>query len=259
MTEESTLPSNDVVVSTTEPEQTVDLAPTEEPESAEDKTRKAINKKHWQMEEARRETAAVRAELDALKAEQHTPVTAPIVPDMPDYLALTEDEFRAQMVERDTALTKKAEYDAGLNYQTQQTARQNEDAQREQQAESDKFRASYADRATELGLDADEVLAATGDIYNYGVSDAVAGMLTDPKGDGPLLAMYLRQNPLELQAMQSMPLHAQVEHMNSVIRTGAASLQKKHSSAPPPPTRVTGGGSINKIDPLLEGVTISVY
>ncbi len=275
MTEETTLPpADDGVTVTTETtteatlETAAPLASASEDgheqttESELSKAQKAINKKHWQAEEAKRETATVQAELDALKSSQSAgPDVAPVVPDMPDYLALTEAEFRAQMLERDAALTKNAEYTAGQKFQASQAERQTEDARLTQQVEADKFRQTYASRATELGLDAQEVLTATGDIYTYGVSDVVAGMLTDtsPDADGPLLALYLRQNPIELQNLQSMPLHKQAEHMATVIRQGAASLKPKMSNAPPPPTDVTGGGSLNKVDPLLEGVTISVY
>jgi hypothetical protein len=265
MTEENTLPQVDdgLVVNTTPdspetPSQGAELATAteveqtkpQEPEHSES-AQKAINKKHWQVKEAERKNADLQRQVDELKAGAQAPSVAPNVPDIPDPLELTDDEFRLQMQERDRLFQENARYEVN-------TQRQQEEAQREQLAAQDKIRSDFASKATGLGLNAEDVLRQTAEVVGYGVSDAVAEMIAT-EADGPLLASYLRQHPNELDALRGMTTVAQqVSHMANTVRQGAESLKPKTSNAPPPPTDISAGGSLNEVDPLLEGLTINV-
>lgn len=248
------------------PAKGADLAPASDAEHKDqpqesdfsDGAKKAINKKHWEAKEAQRETAAIRQELDALKASQEPTGTAPVVPDLPDIDLLGNDEFAEQMKARDNALIQQAEFNAGQALQAQQAQIRQDDVLRQQQTDATNMRQTYANKATERGFDADEVLRAATDIANYGVSDAVADMLLNVD-DGPDMTLYLRQNPETLTALQSMPIHQQIDHMSNVVRLNAESLKPKSSNAPPPPTDIQPGGPVKQTDPLLDGVVIQTY
>jgi len=265
-----TAPDDGVVVNTgavTEtPEKGADLAPASDveheakPQESDysEGAKKAINKKHWEAKEAQRETVAIRAELDALKASQEPTGAAPVIPDKPDINLLSDEEYEAQMTVRDNALLQQGEFNAEKSLTAQQAQTQQDEVLRQQQVDAGNLRTSYANKATERGFDADEVLRAATDIANYGVSDAVADMLLNVD-DGPDMTLYLRQNPETLTALQSMPVHQQIAHMSNVVRINAESLKPKTSDAPPPPTDIQAGGPVKQTDPLLEGVTINVY
>lgn len=275
MSEENALPTeaapdDGVIVNTgavTEtPEKGADLATASEAEHEQkpqesdysEGAKKAINKKHWEAKEAQRETVALQAKYDALKASQEPTGTAPIVPELPDIELLSNEEFKEQMKARDNALTQQADFNAAQNYQTKQAQIQQDEALKQQQTDATNLRQTYANKATERGFDADEVLRAATDIANYGVSDAVADMLLNVD-DGPDMTLYLRQNPEILTALQSMPVHQQIAHMSNVVRINAESLKPKTNDAPPPPTDIQAGGPVKQTDPLLEGVVIQTY
>ena len=259
-----TIKTEEVVTET--PEKGADLATASEAEHDQkpqesdysEGAKKAINKKHWEANEAQRETAAIQAELDALKASQEPTGTAPIVPELPDIELLSNEEFKEQMKARDNALTQQADFNAAQNYQIKQAQIQQDEVLRQQQTDATNLRQTYANKATERGFDADEVLRAAADIAKYGVSDAVADMLLNVD-DGPDMTLYLRQNPEILTALQSMPVHQQISHMSNVVRINAESLKPKTNDAPPPPTDIAAGGPVKQTDPLLEGVVIQTY
>ena len=179
------------------------------------------------------------------------------MPDLPDIELLSNEEFKEQMKARDNALTQQADFNAAQNYQTKQAQIQQDEALRQQQVDAGNLRTTYANKATERGFDADEVLRASLAIDN-GVSAAVAAMLltVDDGLDRPL---YLLQNPENLTAMQSMSVHQQINHMSNVVRINAESLKPKTNDAPPPPTDIQAGGPVKQTDPLLEGVVIQTY
>lgn len=266
----ATAPADDgVIVNTGDvtetPEKGADLAPASEAEHKDqpqesdysEGAKKAINKKHWEAKEAQRETVAIQAKYDALKASQEPTGTAPVVPDLPDIDLLSNEEYQVQMKARDTALIQQADFNAAQNYQNKQAQIRQDEALRQQQTDATNLRQTYANKATERGFDADEVLRAATDIANYGVSDAVADMLLNVD-DGPDMTLYLRQNPETLAALQSMPVHQQIDHMSNVVRINAESLKPKSSNAPPPPTDISAGGQLNEPDPLLEGLTLNI-
>ena len=264
-----TAPDDGVIVNTGDvtetPEKCADLATASEAEHEQkpqesdysEGAKKAINKKHWEAKEAQRETAAIQAELDALKASQEPTGTAPIVPELPDIELLSNEEFKEQMKARDNALTQQADFNAAQNYQTKQAQIQQDEALRQQQVYAGNLRTTYANKATERGFDDDEVLRAALAI-DSGVSAAVADMLLTVD-DGPDMTLYLLQNPENLTAMQSMSVHQQINHMSNVVRINAESLKPKTNDAPPPPTDIAAGGPVKQTDPLLEGVVIQTY
>ena len=233
-------------------------APEAEPEiqqeSESDKAQKAINKKTWQFHEEKRRADALERELTEERAKGK-PVEAPKVPSLPDPYSLSDEEYRQQMTERDNALARKAEYDATQRYQAESTRRQQEEAQSKRQTEAANIRTQYTNRAAEAGLDVDEVLSATADIVNYGISDAVAEMIAT-EADGPQLAMWLRQNPTELQSLQSMPIYKQIDTLKAVQ---LKSSKTKTSKAPPPPTQIRSGGAVSREDDLLAGATFTTF
>lgn len=219
-----------------------------------DGAKKAINKQHWKAQEAGRRADALQARLDVIEAEkaQQSVGTAPAIPDMPDQY---DDDFAVKLAARDDAIRQNAEFGANQRLVDQQAQFQSDEATRLQQVESAKVQQTFVDTATEQGFEPSRVIQAAQAIGNYGVSDAVAGMLTT-EADGPAMIMYLEQNPMELQNMQSMPVHLQVSHMNNIVRVGAASHKPQVSSAPPPPTKVTTSGNMSETDPLLDGLVI---
>ena len=238
------------------PDTDAEQAKPSEPELS-DAARKAINKKHWQAKEAERKAADLQRRLDELESKQNVSSSeVPEVPPMPDPLGMSDEEFNRKAAERDAVLAQRARAEAQQSFNEQQNQTQQEEARRQQEAENERVRNEYAQKAVGLGLGADEVIQQTVEVLNYGVSDAVAEMIST-EADGPLLATYLRQNPDQIDAMRTMTVAQQAIHMSTLVRQGAESLKPRTSGAPPPPTDVQGGGSLNQPDPLLEGVVIT--
>jgi predicted GIY-YIG superfamily endonuclease len=91
---------------------------------------------------------------------------------------------------------------------------------------------------------------------SYGVTDDFVSHIATHE-EGPLIAVYLAANPLELDALRSMSPMQQAIKIENDIRAKASALKPKPSQAPEPPTTLNGNGATPGTSPWLEGGTYS--
>lgn len=243
-------------VSIDETESGEELAPSKAPEGfikAED-AQKDINKQHRKYRDEERARKRVEAEKDRLAkelAELKAKTVDLTVPPPPDpYSDNYEDQIRA----RDEAIQRKAEHDAQQrSIEDQQKRHTEEQALHEEQALQEKV-AAFDTNMVKLGLNPVEVKKAANTLIDYGVSDTLQDILLEDS-EGPLLATYLANNPIELEALGGMSTLQLVNHLNGTVRQKASLLKPKTSKAPDPPMTLSGGGVQELEDPLLAGVT----
>ena len=198
------------------------------------------SKKAFEVREARREAEALRKQLDEANARIPQP-TRPNVPEVDPY----SDTYASDLQKRDQAIRAQAQFDADQNTRTQQaeTAKaQKEQAQREAMGNLVK---AYGERATKLGINANELQAAENTVINYGIDPDVANFILSDE-QGPLIVQYLAKNPLEMETLRGLsPQHAAIR-IHSEVKQRAALLGNKTRTAPAPIESLSGSGVPSK-------------
>ena len=201
---------------------------------------KAINKKHFETQQAKRDLQAANDRIASFEAKERERVEASIgdIPDLPDAF---DDDYESKMKQRDDALIAQA------NFNTQNQSYQQEQAYQQQQAQAVKQEqlqtqvSSYNARTKELGISTEEMQAAGNAVAQYNISnDLTMAILAD--SDGPLITKYLAANPTELQDLSGMnPVQAAM-HIERNIRAKATALKPKTTNAPKPGNDLQGKG-----------------
>ncbi len=207
----------------------------------EDEAQKKIAEQAFKRRVAEREADGLRKQLEAL--QQANPQARPVVPAMPDALALNDEQLRQATAQRDEAIRQAALHDSRqnmLNEQRQATERASQQAQHEAFLESAK---TYSSRATQLGVKPEELQAAGKMVAEFGVHDDIAAMILEDE-QGPLITKYLAQNLQELDDLSKLPLRQQIIRIEKLIKPKAATLKPRVSSAPDPTTSVRGVGMV---------------
>lgn len=197
---------------------------------------KAINRKHFEMEEQRRRADAAETELQTLRNAQQP--SRPEIPAIPDPY---DENFTDLLETRDKAINEAAQFDA--NQAQQQAAQQREAyaAQHQQRTELNESIQTYAGRAEKLGVSAAELEVAGNTVAAYGLPDVLAQhILADEQG--PLITSYLAKNPNELEALRKLPLMQAGVHISTVIRDKVKAGQGI-SNTPEPVDGLGGGGA----------------
>lgn len=200
---------------------------------------KAINRKHFETQQAKRELEAANVRIQEFENKQREQMAAQVgnIPAMPDAF---DDDYEAKMTERDAAIVRQAEFNHAQNaYNNQQVAAQQQ-AQTAQAQELQVTFTKYQERTKELGIDPNELKAAGDAIMNYGISDGLT-MHIVADSDGPLITKYLAANPSELALLSGMNDFQAAIHIETV-KTKAAALKPKTSSAPAPAQNLRGNG-----------------
>jgi len=212
----------------------------------------AINKQHakYREEERKRKEAEARIEEYEAKLKKYETPKMPDVPPIPDPY---DDDYEAKMKVRDEALLEKAKYDADVQYKALQEQRQLEEAEQAKRAEVQRSIEGYEAKATELGLNKDDVNKAGQKLVDYGIRAEVAEFILADQ-DGPLITRYLAENPVEFDEINRMSAMMAAVTINSTIRAKASGLKPQPSRAPEPPEYIGGLGPGEQKDPLLEGV-----
>lgn len=219
----------------------------------------AINKQHrkYRDEERRRlDVETQLAESNRRLAEIETAKNKPVdIPEMPDSY---DEDYEARIRERDSAIQRNAAYEAQQQYVTQQQQAQQQLAQQQQLEQINTKVSDYVKRATELGINSQELQEAGNEVGRYQLpEDVTLAILTDK--DGPLITKYLAANPLECDSIRNMSSFEAAMHIERNVRAKAVELKPKTSNTPDPATNISGGG----VDPEagkykhLEGVTYS--
>jgi len=204
----------------------------------------AVGKKVFKLREKEREAEALKKRLEELEAkipEQRRPN----VPDIPDPFAVSDEEYKRQLYQRDEALKQAIAYDQQqqmLKQQQQQLEQQR--LQKQQEVLTEKVQ-SYSQRAVKLGIKAEELQAAGNTIAQFGIHDDVASYILE-EDNGPLITTYLSKNLLELEKVREMSPAAAAVYIATTVKQKAAALKPKVNSAPDPLEQPHGAGTAPK-------------
>lgn len=243
------LDGQEVVTETEQPNEVSESAP-DTGENQEQKTEfsaeqqrifdEAIAKKVFKAREAERKAEALQKELEETKAKLPQK-TRPTIPGIPDSLELTDEEFQEQLRLRDEAIREAAAFDA-----QEKAARERQEEQERQRLEDaqkalEKRVETYTQNALKLGVTNEELTQANQTVNSYGIDQGLADYIMDSP-QGPLIAVYLQKNPLELDALRGTdPINAAV-YVETVIKPKAATLKAKVTQAPEPAETLSGAG-----------------
>jgi hypothetical protein len=198
-----------------------------------------IGKKTFKLRQKEREADELRKRLEA----HERPVTQsrPNVPALPDPFAVSEEEYKRQIMHREQALISAAAYDTRMQMlQNQQAQIAHEAAQKQQEVLVEKVQ-SYAQRAKTLGVKAEELQAAGSIVGQFGIEDSLVQYILEDD-HGPLITKYLSQNIGLLDSLRQMhPTRAAVM-IATEIKSKAAALKPKFTNAPDPVRRPQPSG-----------------
>lgn len=200
---------------------------------------KAINKKHFEAQQAKRELETANARIKEFEDKQRELEAARLenIPPLPDAF---DDDYDQRMQEREQALIAQAQYRAQQAVLTQQQRAVQEQAQAKQAAEFNEKVQSYTKRALDLGIKQSELQAAGNVVGNLGLSDDLVKYIIADK-DGPLIVKHLAANQLEGVELAQMSPY-EVGAKLSQIKAAAAGLKPKTSKAPNPSAYIGGNG-----------------
>tara|TARA_R110002096_G_scaffold87930_1_gene201753 strand:- start:821 stop:1636 length:816 start_codon:yes stop_codon:yes gene_type:complete len=206
-----------------------------------DAIQKAINKKHFETQQAKRDLDAANKRIADFEAEKRAQEAARVgnIPDKPDAF---DDDYEDKMEARDKAIAAQATFNAQNQGYEQQQANQQQQAQVAQQQEVQTQVTAYNARTKELGISTEEMQAAGNAVAQYGMSnDLTMAILGD--SDGPLITKYLAANPVELSNLTTMnPVQAAM-HIERTVRAKATALKPKTTNAPKPGNNLSGNGA----------------
>lgn len=201
-----------------------------------DAVQKAINKQHAKYREEERKRLEVERQLEEYKRKEQEKEASKYnsLPERPDPF---DDDYDAKFAQYEQALRDKAAFDAKQQFEQQQQQQFQQQEQARLQQEIQATVQSYEQRATEFGVDVQEVRQAGDVLVQAGINEQLAdALLKDP--DGPLLTKYLAANLADLEQLQGNPYLAASKMAE--IKEKAQALKPKNSNAPEPPTRVEG-------------------
>lgn len=199
----------------------------------------AIGKKTFKLREMERESEQLRRRLEEI--EKPVTQSRPQVPALPDPFAVSDEEYKRQIMHREQALISAVAYDTRMQMlQNQQAQMNHEAAQKQQEVLVEKVQ-SYAQRAKSLGVKAEELQAAGSIVGQFGIDDSLVQYILEDD-HGPLITKYLSQNVGLLDSLRQMhPTRAAVMIANE-IKSKATALKPKFTNAPDPVRRPQPSG-----------------
>jgi hypothetical protein len=239
---------------TPEPDEAAPPATPDEPQEnkapEEPDPQKAIAKYAFEARAAKREADALRKQLD--EAKKGPQPERPVIPDVPNPLAVSEQQFAQQQAQREEAIRQAAIYDAEQNAIKAQRQAQEAAAQRARLQELGEVGQKYDSRAVQLGIKPNELHEAGAVVVSASIHDGIAELILRDEM-GPLITKYLATNPDELdrfsELSRSNPYAAAAELVAS-LKPKAASLKPKVSNAPAPQDPIgSGAASFSNVGP----------
>lgn len=211
----------------------------------------AINKQHAKYREEERKRLDVEQknkELQEKLAAYEAPKEPVVLPIPDQYSENYVEEFKAYK----ESVSAKARFDAEQDFKAKQQNEQQVAKQQEEQKQVQQQVDQYRAKASEIGLNVDEVVKAGETLVSYGVSNDVAMfLLGDP--DGPLMTTHLAANPVEVSELMAMnPMQAAI-YLNNTVREKAGSLRPQTSNAPDPAIALSGNGPGEKVPASIKG------
>lgn len=219
----------------------LDTAPEEkeevtEPEEPKVDYNKVIAQKAFESREHKREAESLRQELAAIK-EKEAILKEPMILPVPDQY---DDNYAEQMEARDKSIQDKAQYDASQRVRAEHAEYQRQQQNQEQINQVNERGNKYKENSIKLGVDQAQLGEAANIVANYGIRQDVAMELLSEE-QGPLITMYLAQNPQALDAINTANAISLGNVWND-IKTKASSLQTKTTSTPDPVETQKGSG-----------------
>lgn len=211
-------------------------------EFSEDQQRKIdeiVAKQVFKRKELEREHERTRKELEELRKQLPTE-QRPKVPDMPDPLSLTDEQYRRYLADRDEAIKRQAAFDAQQALIQQQMQAQQAQLIAKQQEALLESANTYKQRAGVLGVKQEELLQAGNIVAQFVSEDLGQVILQDDHG--PLITKYLANNLAVLDELSRMNPILAAARIASEIKPKAAALKPKVNQAPDPlqPIRQAG-------------------
>jgi len=199
----------------------------------------AIGKKTFKLREMEREAEQLRKRLEEI--ERPVTQSRPQVPALPDPFAVSDEEYKRQIMHREQALISAAAYDMRMQMlQNQQMQIAQEAAQKQQEVLVEKVQ-SYAQRAKTLGVKAEELQAAGSIVGQFGIEDSLVQYILEDD-HGPLITKYLSQNIGLLDNLRQMHPTKAAVMIATEIKSKAAALKPKFTNAPDPIRRPQPSG-----------------
>ena len=191
----------------------------------------AIGKKVFKLREKEREAEQLRKRLEELQKPETR--SRPEVPALPDPFAVSDEDFRKQIMHREQALIAAAAYDAQPQMLQQQQMQMAQEAAKKQQEVLVEKIQSYAQRAKTLGVKAEELQQAGSIVGQFGIDDSLVSYILEDD-HGPLIPKYLSQNVTELDNLRHMHPTLAAVRIATQIKAKAVALKPKLTNAPDP-------------------------
>ena len=214
-----------------------------------------IGEKVAKVHEEKRLRQAAEQRLALYESQQPKP-EEPTIPELPDPDDFYGDDagYQAKMLERDTAIIERAEFNAQQTHaegQQQALAQQQglEAAQKQQEQQE-----SYVGTAETFGIKPDQVQKDAVLVSQYLSNDIQDYIVQDPQG--PLISNFLSKDLVELDKVRSMPPLKAAVYIANEIKPKLSGI-KKITKTPAPNSIVDGSSVSEKADPRLNGVTYS--
>lgn len=209
---------------------------------------KAIGRQTHKAKEAERQAEQLRQELEEAR-KQIPAVERPVVPALPD--DVYADDYADKMAARDEAIVQAAQFDANKQYQ-ERVQQEQQAAQQRKQAEDIQANVDgYSKRAETLNVPKAELQLAAMKVQQAGMTMDLLREVT-ASDSGPLITMYLADNPSELQLMNQLSGEGLKKYMSAAVIPQLKAPTAK-PSAPAPVDTIRGSGA-NQEHPALKGV-----
>jgi hypothetical protein len=219
-----------------------DSAPDEKfTEAQQARFNQAIGKKVRQTRDMERRADELQRQVNDLQAR--VPVEQrPVVQAPPDPFAISDEEYRRNLAQRDQQVLAQANFDHQRQQQQEQQQRfLHEQAQQQTQQLDEKIQ-DYAGRAAKLGIKAAELQVAGNAVGQYGISAELGQYILESE-QGPLITTYLANNPIELDELRHLsPAQAAVVVETKIKQKAIASQPKKVTDTPDPLERPHSAG-----------------
>jgi hypothetical protein len=219
-----------------------DSAPDEKfTEAQQARFNQAIGKKVRQTRDMERRADELQRQVNDLQAR--VPVEQrPVVQAPPDPFAISDEEYRRNLAQRDQQVLAQANFDHQRQQQQEHQQRLlHEQAQQQTQQLDEKIQ-DYAGRAAKLGIKAAELQVAGNAVGQYGISAELGQYILESE-QGPLITTYLANNPVELDELRHLsPAQAAVVVETKIKQKAIASQPKKVTDTPDPLERPHSAG-----------------
>ena len=220
-----------------EENKTEESAELETSEEVGERTKKAFNKKHFQLKQAERDNLALQERLDKLEAQQNEPkvLESANVPDIPDSW---DDDYQDKIRQRDAVIAQNAEYNVNQQINERNEAAKVQAEQAKQQERTQTLTKTFSDNVLKLGVNEEKVMEAAKTLVDYGADGEIASaMMTDP--DGALMIQYFAADLQEFDGFMKLSPMERGRRFES-IKQKAQTFRPKTSEAPAPAQSISG-------------------